>query len=230
MGGIAGILLASTTLAARPAAPFPETLPAVERARLQEVAGAASVTTHVEGEPFRARRDVFEFLLDRPEFATHLTRALRLGRYRIWRDDAGLHLDDGWGAVGSFEVIYAGGTTRIMYAKGRYEHRLLPNINGEAVVVIAYDVQPGEAGRNTITPAITGFVKLENRLLALVGRLAKTVANAKADKEAQRLAKTFTRASRAVEENPAAVYEQVRQRPDVPPRELEEFRRLLNLR
>ena len=34
----------------------------------------------------------------------------------------------------------------------------------------------------------------------------------------------------AIDENPAGVYEQLRQRPDVPQRELEEFGRLLNVR
>ncbi len=230
LGTIACALLATTALAARTPPGLPDNLPPAERARLQEVTQAAAVTTYVEGEPFVGRREIFEFLLDHPEFATHVTRALRLARYRIWRDGAGLHLDDGWGVVGSFELVYTGGTTRIMYAKGRYEHRILPNINGEAVVVVAYDVRPAEAGRNSITTAVTGFVKLENRLLAMVGRVARTLASAKADKEAQRLVKTFARASRAVEENPGGVYEQIRQRPDVPARDLEDFRRLLNLR
>jgi hypothetical protein len=42
--------------------------------------------------------------------------------------------------------------------------------------------------------------------------------------------RTFARASRAIEDNPADVYERLRQRPDVPLRELQEFGRLLNLR
>src|SRR5207245_7123530 len=52
----------------------------------------------------------------------------------------------------------------------------------------------------------------------------------KADLEARRLMKTFARASQAIDENPAGVYEQLRQRPDVPQRELEEFGRLLSVR
>src|SRR5205807_10158984 len=93
-----------------------------ERARLQEVAEAASVSARAAGEPFIARPDVFEFLLDHPEFATHVTRALKLARYRIWRGpEGGLWLDDGWGVVGQFSVVYATSGTRVVYVHGHYQ-------------------------------------------------------------------------------------------------------------
>jgi hypothetical protein len=60
--------------------------------------------------------------------------------------------------------------------------------------------------------------------------MAGPIAQRKADLEARRLMRTFARASRAIEDNPADVYERLRQRPDVPLRELQEFGRLLNLR
>jgi len=42
--------------------------------------------------------------------------------------------------------------------------------------------------------------------------------------------KLFAKVSRAVEEDPAGVYAKLRDRPDVPRAELEEFRALLALR
>jgi hypothetical protein len=39
----------------------------------------------------------------------------------------------------------------------------------------------------------------------------------------------FARTTRAIEDDPAGVYEQLRQKPDVPLRELDQFRRLLRL-
>lgn len=212
-----------------PAHALPGEIPRPDRVRLQEVAETASVSTHVAGEPFLARRDVFEYLLDHPEFATHVTRALRLARYRIWRRDDGLFLDDGWGATGRFDVVYAAGGTRVMYARGQYEHRFLPSIRGQAVVVLEYAAQPAAAGRAVISTAITGFVKLDSRLLNVAGKLVRAVANAKADKEARGLVRLFARASRVIDENPALVLEHLRQRPDVPHAELEEFRQLLGV-
>jgi len=42
--------------------------------------------------------------------------------------------------------------------------------------------------------------------------------------------KVFARVSQAVQDNPGGVYEQLRQRPETPAQELEEFRQLLNVR
>jgi hypothetical protein len=106
----------------------------------------------------------------------------------------------------------------------------LPGIKGQAVVVIGYAFRPAADGRDTVTSTVTGFVKLDSRVLALASRLASTAAQQKADSEARKLMKVFARVSRALQENPAAVYEQLRQRPETPRRELEEFRQLLQLR
>src|SRR2546428_12315137 len=130
--GTAVVLLASNALGARPSATLPTRIPPAERARLQEVAEGASVSVQASGEPFAVRRDVFEFLLDHPELATHLTRALRLARYRIWRGPSGLWLDDGRGAVGHISVVYAASGTRVGYARGRDQAGVLPSIHGGA--------------------------------------------------------------------------------------------------
>lgn len=221
----------SSALAAKPSPILPAQIPAHERTRLQEIAEGASVSAQATGEPFLARSDVFEFLLDHPEFATHVTRALKLARYRIWRGpEGGLWLDDGWGVVGQFSVVYASPGTRVVFAHGQYQSGLLPSIRGQAVVVIEYGVSPAADHRSLISPAVTGFVRLDSKIIALAGMLAGSVATAKAEKEAKRFVRLFARASRAIEDNPAHVHEAVRQRPDVPAADLEAFRRLLDLR
>jgi hypothetical protein len=206
---------------------LPPDIPSSERARLLEVADAATVVAHVQAPPFPARREVFEYLLDHPEFATHVTRALKLGRYRIWRASDGLWLDDGWGARGRFRVVHAGDGIRVMHARGVYEQRFLPDISGEAVVLIEYAWQATGQGRTEVRPAISGFVKIDNRMLAAAGRFANSIATAKAEKEAKGLAKLFARTTRAIEEDPGRVWDLIRARPDVPRRELEEFGRLV---
>jgi hypothetical protein len=55
------------------------------------------------------------------------------------------------------------------------------------------------------------------------------VVQKKADREARRLLRVFSKVSRAVETNPADVYARLRARPDVPQPELEEFRKLLRV-
>src|SRR5207247_10842793 len=160
LAGASPVLFLPTAPPAGPGPSLPAEIPAAERGRLAAIAETASLATHAAGEPFVARREVFEYLLDHPEFATHVTRTLRLARYRIWREPDGLWLDDGWGAVGRFSVVYAGNGTRVMHARGGYTHWLLPTIRGQAVVVIEYGVQPAGDGKSLISAAVTGFVKL----------------------------------------------------------------------
>jgi hypothetical protein len=210
------VLLAGPVAAGSRAPELPPGMPATTRARLEPVTELASLATRVEGQPFQARRDIFEYLLDHPDFATHVTRVVRAARYRIWSVPGGFGIDDGWGTVGTFEVVYVAPGIRVMHARGEYQPRVLPDIQGEAIVTISY-------------AAIGSYVKLDSAILRAVGMLATSVAQAKARKEGVRLVKTFARATRAIEENPAAVWEALRRRPDVPQRELEGFRRLLSL-
>src|SRR5262245_52832818 len=89
---VSGLLVAGA-VAAGPIS-LPAEVPEAARARVQPVTDQASLAVKVNGEAFVARRDVFEYLLDHPELATHVTRTLKLARYRIWRTPAGLAIDD----------------------------------------------------------------------------------------------------------------------------------------
>ena len=221
--------MVSPVAAGRGAPSLPGEMPAAIRERVSLVTDRASLASHVDGEPFRARRDVFEYLLDHPEFATHVTRALKLARYRVWKVPGAFGLDDGWGTVGTFEVVYAASGIRVMHAVGAYQHRMRPDIRGQAIISITYAATPSSDGKATIAAAVDSYVKLESKVAAAAGVLARKVAHAKAEKEGNRLVRMFARATHAIEENPAAVWNAVRERPDVPRRELEEFRRLLSL-
>src|ERR687892_196515 len=211
--GLGLIIGLATAVAA--AAALPSALPHAERERLEAIARAAAVSTHVDAQPFVARPEIFQFLLDHPDFATRVTRVLKVSRYRIWREADGLHLDDGWGTVGRFAVVYAAGRTRVMYARGVYQKRFLPDIHGEAVVMIEYQVRPAPEGKSIIAAAVTGFVKLDSGLLSMATKLATPVAQAKADKEAKKLVKLFAKVSRAAEEQPQALCQDLAREPDV---------------
>jgi hypothetical protein len=221
------VLVASPVAAGRSVPALPSEIPAATRQRLAPVTERAAVAMRVEGTPFRARPEVFEYLLDHPDFATHVTRAIKSARYRIWPVPGGFGIDDGWGTVGTFELVHVAPGLRVMHARGEYKQRVLPSIRGQAVVTISYAATPTGDGRSTIATAVDGYVTIDNAMIAAAGRLASAVAHAKAEKEGHRLVKVFARTARAIEENPAAVLEALQQRPDVPPRELEEFRRLL---
>lgn len=217
----------SPVQAERPAAALPAQVPAAERVRLEPIVKNAAVATRMELERYGARPAIFEYLLDHPEFATYVTRALRAARYRIWRTPAGLFLDDGWGAHGHFEVVYAQGGMRVFFAHGQYEQRMLPDLSGRAVVVLEYGFHPGADGRPTVATAVTAHLALDGRILGMAGRAAAPMVQKKADREGHTLLRVFSKVSRAIEDNPQAVYDRLRALEGVPRRELEEFRKLL---
>src|SRR5437667_10648809 len=130
LAGTSVVLLRSSPPAARPGPALPDEVPASERSQLIEVTENASLAAHAAGEPFVARPEVFVYLLDHPEFATHVTRTLRIARYRVWREPDGLWLDDGWGVVGRLSLVYAGHRARVMYAQGRYKQRFPTALHG----------------------------------------------------------------------------------------------------
>lgn len=228
--GLGTVLAGGPACGGDPLAGLPRGLPAEERATLERLLGAPDVSTRVEAQPFEARAELFEYLLDHPEFASHVARALRAARYRIWSTPEGLRLDDGWGTTGAFRVIYAANGTRLFHARGEYRPAVLPAIRGEAVTIIEYTLTPAGSGLSLVRPTVAGYLRLDNRLVAAALRVPKPLVQRKADLEARRLLKVFARVSRALAEDPARVWAVLQARPDVPARELEEFGRLLSRR
>jgi hypothetical protein len=225
----ATLVLGLFAIVAAAGAALPPDLPTAERARLEAVAQNATVSTRVEADPFPARPEVFQFLLDHPEFATRVTRVLKVARYRIWREADGLHLDDGWGTVGRFDIVQATAGRRVMYARGVYQKALLPDIHGEAVVMLEYVVRKAPDGTRLIAPTVTGFVKLDSGLLAAASKMVTPVARARAEKQARTLVRVFSKVCRATEERPAALVQDLTREPDVSPRDLAAFRALLGV-
>lgn len=216
------------SLAAEPALPLPPRVPAKERHRLEEIVKRAFASTQMTFEAYPVRPEIFEYLLDHPEFASHVTRALHAARYKIWREGDALWLDDGWGVRGTFAIVYAEPGLRLMHAQGAYQSAL-PDIKGRAVVALAYKFEPAASGRPQVSTTLTSFVQIDSTVVRTIGRMGGPLVQKKADREARQLLKVFARVSRAIEDNPADVYARLRERPDVPRAELEEFRKLLRL-
>jgi hypothetical protein len=221
------LVLAGGALAAWPTAALPPDLPEPEQVRLRPVIEQASVTARSNGEAFLVRGDVFEYLLDHVEFATHVIRALEIGRYRIWREPDGLWLDDEYGALVQFHIAYAARGSRVFYLRGRYQPPILPAIRGRVVVILEYRVEPAAGGKSLITPAMTSFVRIDNGLFEALARLFRAVIAPRAAKVTSQIVVDIAKTSSAIEEDPIRVVDAVRKRPDVPSRELGEFRRLL---
>jgi len=225
---VAGLCVSDATAGA-PLLSIPPRIAPGARVQLEGVAKDPLVSTRVEGPRHAMRPEVFEYLLDHPEFASHVTRALGLARYKIWRAGDDLWLDDGWGTRGTFEVVYAARGIRLYLARGAFEQRFLPEVKGEAVAVLEYQFKADGPGRTVVASAASGYLQVDNAVLRTLGKMAAPFVQAKADKETGQLLRVFARVSRAIEENPAEVYRKVSERPDVPRAELQQFHALLGL-
>jgi len=199
-------------------------VPPAERARIEKVIAQASITTRAELEPFPLRLDIFNYLLDHPEFATQVTRTLRLARYRIWREADGLHLDDGWGVKGLITPMYGEGGLRVVYARGHYEQTLLPDIRGQAVIVLRYANGSDPKGRPGLATSLQVFGVLDSRVLS---SLAGMVAQNHAALEARRVLKVFSRLTTHLERRTDEVLAELKKNPAVSRPELDDLRRLL---
>jgi hypothetical protein len=208
--------------------PIPSAVPAGDRKRLEEVVRQSFASTQQSADAYPVRPEIFEYLLDHPEFASHVTRALKAARYRIWQEQGVLWLDDGWGVRGTFWTVYAQPGLRLMMAQGAYQSTL-PDIKGRAVVALAYGFQPGPTGRPQVATTVTSFVEIDSGVIRVIGKVGGPLVQRKADREARSLLKVFAKVIRLIEENPADVYARLKARPDVPKPELEEFRKLLGV-
>ena len=217
--------LLGSAAAGRDAAPaLPPGVPPPDRVRIEKVFAQATVWTRVEIEPYPMRLEVFDYLLDHPDFATQVTRALKLARYRIWRADGGLNLDDGWGVKGLITPMFGDNGLRVVYARGRYEQSVLPDIHGQAVLVIHYAGGPGPGGRPALATSMEVFAWLDSGLLA---SLAGSVAKSKATSEARHALKVFSRLSTHLELRTDEVLAELERRPEVSRTELDGFRKVL---
>ena len=222
------VLGRARAVAAQPTLPLPPQLPPKDRERVNAIVKNAFASTQQQVEPYPARPEIFEYLLDHLEFAGHVARALKAARYKIWRDQQGLWLDDGWGVRGTFFTLYGEPGLRLIHAQGAYQSAL-PDIKGRAVVALAYKFEPAAQSRQQVATTLTSFVHIDSAVIRAIGKIGGPFVQTKADREARRLLRVFAKVSRAIEENPGEAYARIRDHPGAPKPELEEFRRLLRV-
>src|SRR5262249_45703769 len=112
--------------------------------------------------------------------------------------------------------------------QGAYQSAL-PDIKGRAVVALAYRFEPATAGRGPGATTLTSFVQIATAVVRTVRKVGGPPLQKKADRGGRQVLKGVAKVSRAIEDNAADVIAKVRDRPDVPKAELEEFRKLLRV-
>src|SRR5262245_15254807 len=169
-------------------------------------ARAASVLSHeifaqrVTGIRYRSREAVFEFLLDHPDFAASIARALRLGQYQVDRVGDEYVGDDARGARGVVRLLYADPGRRLYHLEGRYDANGLPSIVGEMLVLFEYRHEDDGAGSTVVDSSLTGHVKIDTPgvglLAGVLTGLARPVVTRAVEQKVRRFFHTVARVSR----------------------------------
>jgi hypothetical protein len=176
------------------------------RARAETVLEGSLFSHRVTGLRSRSREPIFTFLLDHPDFAAAVARALRLGKYQVEARDGGYWGDDTRGARGLMRVLYADAGRRLMHLEGTYEGRGLPTIRGQMLLLVEFDHQDDPKGGTQVEVSITGHVRLDTPLVGTVAQLATTLARpavARAvERKVRRFFETVARVSRWAHDQP----------------------------
>ncbi len=197
-------------------------LPGAARARAESVLARSIFAQRVSGIRYASREDVFRFLLDHPDFAAGVARALRVGEYRLTRlDDDAYWGDDNRGATGVLRVLYSDDHRRLYHLEGRYERRWLPTIEGQLLVLLEFHHEVDESGRTAVEQSLTGHVRIDTPLvgtLALaVGVLSRPLVERAVEGKVRRFFNTVARVSRWAHDEPEQLVAALDGHPEVQP-------------
>jgi hypothetical protein len=189
------------------------------RGRAEAVLATSVFSHRVTGLGGRSREPVFLFLLDHPDFAAAVARALRLGKYQVEERDDGYWGDDTRGARGMVRVLYAEPGRRLLHLDGTYEGRGLPTIRGQMLLLIEFEHEDDPAGGTRVEASITGHVRLDTPLVGAMAQLATTLARPAieraVDRKVRRFFETVTRVSRWAYDQPQEFWAAIDGHPEI---------------
>jgi hypothetical protein len=208
------------TLEALPLGIRPSDLPGDARQRVEGVLARSLFAQRVEGIRYRSRESVFRFLLDHPDFATAVVRALRLGAYRLTPIADGYRGDDGRGASGVIRILHADESRRLYHLEGRYERRGLPTLEGQLLVLFEFRHETDPAGESVVVSSLTGHVRIDTPLVGVVaqaiGLLTRPFVERQVERKVQRFFRTVARVSRWAYDQPVELVAALEGHPEVP--------------
>ncbi len=193
----------------------------------RDVVSQALVFRQVDGIAFRSRKEVFDFLIQHPDFAADLARALREGKYRVRRTAAGFEAADGRGAHGFLKPLYADGERRVFYLEGRYDPPVLPSIAGRLVLVLDTTHTTAPDGEDYAEMRIAGYLRLDSVLAEVIIAVARSFSEELVRRKVARFFRHVARVSRRAYDDPEGLAEELARHPDLATDRVAEFRRLL---
>ena len=111
--------------------------------------------------------DIFLYLLDHPVMAAALVNRLDFGLHKAeLRESGEFWATDGEGTEGIIHPVIQDGTTRVYFAQGSHDGRLLPKVTGKAVVLLRLNPVTDSRGIASIDSTLVAYLRLDNRFLS----------------------------------------------------------------
>ena len=196
-------------------------LPEEARARAETVLARSAFAQRVTDIRFPSREAVYRFLLDHPDFAASVARALRLGEYRVTPLEDGYWGDDNRGATGRIRVLYADDHRRLYHLEGRYQRPLLPTIEGQILLLLEFHHEEDEAGGTVVDQSLTGHVRIDtpivDALAQALGTFSRPLVERAAERKVRRFFRTVARVSRWAYDQPEQLATALDGHPEIEP-------------
>jgi hypothetical protein len=176
------------------------------RTRAETVLGRTIFAQRVVGIRYRSREDVFRFLLDHPDFAASVARALGFGEYRLTPREDGYWGDDARGATGMVRLLHSDDGRRLYHLEGRYEHKVLPTIEGQLLVLFEFRHEEDLDGGTVVESSLTGHLRIDTPVMGtvahLVGAVTRPLVERAVERKVRRFFRTVARVSRWAYDQP----------------------------
>ena len=194
---------------------------------IQPVIQKPQISRDVTDIRYPSRREIWEYLLDHPDFAADVARALREGKYRVHRVGDHYEADDGRGVTGIMKPLYVEAGRRIFYLEGRYDTKWFPTLKGRAVLVLDSNYTEPTGGTPEADVRVVGYLRIENFLVGAFIAIARDFSDKTFDRKVRKFFSHVERVSRRACEDPQGLLDLLAAQPDLNRERIEEFGRIL---
>lgn len=194
---------------------------------VQPVVAKPQVFRDVGNITYPSRREIWNYLLDHPDFAADVARVLREGKYRIQRVADYFEAQDGRGVSGIMRPLYAETGRRIFYLEGRYDTKWFPTVKGRAVLVLDTDHTEPPGGTPQADVRVLGYLRIDNFLVGAFVAIAREFSERTFDRRVRKFFSHVERVNRRACEDPEGLVDLLAAQPDLDRERVEEFRQIL---
>ncbi len=204
-----------------------------DRQALEEVVRVPTLSREVKGVKFRSRREVYEYLLNHPDFAAVVARAFGLSEYKIVKEAKVVRASgdsywgtDGTGTTGHFQVVYADETKRVFFLDGTLNKKWLPTIFAKSVMVLIFEHKADGEG-SYVENDLYGYIRIDNTFVAYLVKLLRPIIGSMAQEKIKHILSVGATVSEMAYRDPAGFLKKLEDSPELPRQEFDEFRRTL---